>query len=62
MTNSKVSAVNIVAYPGEIIGGGTVDDGCGLERCEFLADGDEVVLTVDGLGTLRNWVVAPHIG
>ncbi|UOA29131.1 fumarylacetoacetate hydrolase family protein [Pseudosulfitobacter sp. DSM 107133] len=49
-------------YPGEIIGGGTVDDGCGLERCEFLADGDEVVLTVDGIGTLRNRVVAPHLG
>ena len=44
-------------HAGEIIGGGTVDDGCGLERFEFLSDGDEVELTVDGIGTLRNRVV-----
>ncbi|ASM74723.1 MULTISPECIES: fumarylacetoacetate hydrolase family protein [Roseobacteraceae] len=44
-------------YPGEIIGGGTVDDGCGLERFEFLSDGDVVELTVDGIGTLTNTVV-----
>ncbi|QOL80133.1 fumarylacetoacetate hydrolase family protein [Pseudooceanicola spongiae] len=45
-------------HPGEIIGSGTVDDGCGLERCEFLSDGDDVALTVDGIGTLRNRIVA----
>lgn len=44
-------------HPGEIIGGGTVDDGCGLERFEFLSDGDVVELIVDGLGTLTNTVV-----
>ncbi|WP_417678501.1 fumarylacetoacetate hydrolase family protein [Pseudodonghicola sp.] len=44
-------------HPGEIIGGGTVNDGCGLERFEFLADGDVVELTVEGIGTLRNTVV-----
>ncbi|WP_109467985.1 fumarylacetoacetate hydrolase family protein [Albibacillus kandeliae] len=44
-------------HAGEIIGGGTVDDGCGLERFEFLADGDVVELTVDGIGTLTNTVV-----
>ncbi len=44
-------------HPGEIIGGGTVDDGCGLERFEFLSDGDVVELTVEGIGTLRNKVV-----
>lgn len=43
-------------HPGEIIGGGTVNDGCGLERFEFLADGDEVELTVEGIGTLSNIV------
>ena len=43
-------------HPGEIIGGGTVDDGCGLERCEFLQDGDLVELEVEGIGTLRNTV------
>ena len=44
-------------HPGEIIGGGTVDDGCGLERFEFLSNGDVVELTVEGIGTLRNIVV-----
>lgn len=44
-------------HAGEIIGGGTVDDGCGLERFEFLADGDVVELTVEGIGTLTNTVV-----
>lgn len=44
-------------HAGEIIGGGTVNDGCGLERFEFLADGDVVELTVEGIGTLTNTVV-----
>lgn len=43
-------------HAGEIIGGGTVNDGCGLERCTFLEDGDEVALTVEGIGTLTNRV------
>jgi len=43
-------------YPGEIIGSGTVNDGCGLERFEFLADGDVVELEVEGIGILRNKV------
>ncbi|MBR9762014.1 MAG: fumarylacetoacetate hydrolase family protein [Rhodobacteraceae bacterium] len=43
-------------HPGEIIGGGTVDDGCGLERFEFLSDGDVVELEVEGIGLLRNTV------
>lgn len=46
-------------HPGEIIGGGTVDDGCGLERFEFLSDGDEVTLEVEGIGTLKNTVRKP---
>ena len=43
-------------HPGEIIGSGTVNDGCGLERFEFLADGDVVELEVDKIGILRNRV------
>jgi len=43
-------------HAGEIIGGGTVNDGCGLERFEFLEHGDEVSLTVEGIGTLTNRV------
>ena len=43
-------------HAGEIIGSGTVDDGCGLERFEFLQDGDVVELEVEGIGVLRNRV------
>lgn len=44
-------------YPGEVIGAGTVNDGCGLEHSQFLQDGDVVELEVDGIGILRNRVV-----
>lgn len=44
-------------YPGEIIGSGTVGNGCGLEQDRYLADGDLVELTVEGIGSLRNRVV-----
>ncbi|MEM9387637.1 MAG: fumarylacetoacetate hydrolase family protein [Pseudomonadota bacterium] len=47
-------------YPGEVLGSGTVGDGCGLESGRFLADGDEVTLRVDGLGELSNRIFAPH--
>ncbi|MCZ8316519.1 fumarylacetoacetate hydrolase family protein [Phreatobacter sp.] len=44
--------------PGEIFGSGTVNGGCGLEHDRFLKPGDMVELSVDGLGTLRNRVLA----
>ena len=44
-------------HPGEVIGAGTVNDGCGLEHSHFLQDGDVVELEVDGIGILRNRVV-----
>lgn len=44
-------------YPGEIIGSGTVNDGCGLEHSRFLEDGDVVELEVEKIGILRNRVV-----
>jgi 2-keto-4-pentenoate hydratase/2-oxohepta-3-ene-1,7-dioic acid hydratase in catechol pathway len=48
--------------PGDVIGSGTVGTGCilelsgsyGLDRFPWLKDGDEVVLEVERLGTLRN--------
>lgn len=43
-------------WPGEIIGSGTVGDGCGLELGRFLQGGDQVELEVEGLGCLRNSV------
>jgi 2-keto-4-pentenoate hydratase/2-oxohepta-3-ene-1,7-dioic acid hydratase in catechol pathway len=45
-------------HPGELIGSGTVGGGCGLELDSFLNAGDVVELEVDGLGVLRNRVVA----
>nr|WP_306220287.1 fumarylacetoacetate hydrolase family protein [Cohnella sp. WQ 127256] len=48
-------------YPGDIIGSGTVGFGCllelGLETHRWLQPGDEVELTITGLGQLRNKVV-----
>ncbi|MFC7155753.1 fumarylacetoacetate hydrolase family protein [Halomarina halobia] len=43
--------------PGDVLGSGTVGGGCGLEHGRFLEDGEEVALTVAGIGTLRNRVV-----
>ncbi len=45
-------------YAGEVLGSGTVGNGCGLESGRFLTDGDEVTLRVDGLGELSNRVFA----
>lgn len=47
-------------YPGDIIGSGTVGTGCILELGEdthrWLQDGDEVELSITGLGKLKNTV------
>jgi len=45
-------------HPGEIIGAGTVDAGCGREHSRYLSDGDVVELEFDRIGVLRNRVVA----
>ena len=41
-------------YPGDVIGSGTVGEGCGLELGRFPEFGDTIALTVDGIGTLEN--------
>ncbi|MCC6581522.1 MAG: fumarylacetoacetate hydrolase family protein [Phycisphaeraceae bacterium] len=41
-------------YPGEILGLGTVGNGCGYESLTFLSEGDVVELEVEKIGTLRN--------
>lgn len=46
-------------HPGDLIAMGTVADGCGYESLTFLADGDVVELEVEGIGVLRNKLVAP---
>jgi 2-keto-4-pentenoate hydratase/2-oxohepta-3-ene-1,7-dioic acid hydratase in catechol pathway len=44
-------------YSGEIIGSGTVGDGCGHEHMRYLNSGDLVELEIEKIGTLRNRVV-----
>lgn len=56
-------------YPGDVIGSGTVGTGCFLElngtgklkdpgyNEQWLQDGDEVVMEVEGLGILRNTII-----
>lgn len=44
-------------YPGEIIGSGTVGDGCGLEHDRYLKHGDVVELEIEKIGVLRNRVI-----
>ena len=41
-------------YPGEILGSGTVGNGCGVELMKFLKDGDIVELEIEKIGILRN--------
>jgi len=44
-------------HPGEIIGSGTVGDGCGHEHMRYLDEGDVVELEIEHIGVLRNRVV-----
>jgi len=44
--------------PGEFFGSGTVGNGCGLEHDRWIQPNDVIELEVQGLGTLRNKVVA----
>ena len=41
---------------GEVFGSGTVGNCCGLEIGRFLSDGDMIELSVERIGTLRNYV------
>ena len=44
-------------YPGDILGSGTVNTGCGLELDRWVQRGDMMELGIERLGTLRNRVV-----
>ena len=44
-------------YPTDVLGSGTFGGGCGLDIDRWLAPGQTVTLTVDGLGSLTNRVV-----
>jgi 2-keto-4-pentenoate hydratase/2-oxohepta-3-ene-1,7-dioic acid hydratase in catechol pathway len=43
--------------PGDVLGSGTVGEGCGLELDRWLEPGDEIELEAEGIGTLRHRVV-----
>ncbi|MEL7345551.1 MAG: fumarylacetoacetate hydrolase family protein, partial [Pseudomonadota bacterium] len=44
-------------YPGDFIGSGTVENGCGDEMERWIKPGDVVELEVEGIGILRNRIV-----
>lgn len=56
------ASAGVTLYPGEVIGSGTVGTGCILELGEevhrYLRPGDEVELTIEGLGSLKNKIAA----
>ncbi len=52
---------NETMMPGEILGSGTVGNGCGNELGRFLKHGDVLELEVSGIGILRNRIFAPHV-
>jgi len=43
-------------YPGDFLGSGTVEGGCGLELNRWIQPGDLIELEVEGIGILRNRV------
>ncbi len=46
-------------YPGDILGSGTVGNGCGLELDRWLQPGDIIELEIENLGILRNYILPP---
>lgn len=61
---------NSVVEPGSLIGSGTCEGGCilelsirhGAEKYPWLADGDEVKLSIELMGDLRSTITAPERG
>ncbi len=43
-------------YPGDFLGSGTVEHGCGMELNRWIQPGDVIELEVEGIGILRNRV------
>jgi len=43
-------------YPGDFLGSGTVERGCGMELNRWIQPGDVIELEVEGIGVLRNRV------
>lgn len=50
---------NIAVFPGDVLGSGTIGDGCIAEFTPdypWLKEGDEIVMEAEGIGRLQNWV------
>lgn len=43
-------------FPGEVFGLGTLPGGCAMENDHWLKKGDEICLTIDRIGSLRNTI------
>ncbi len=55
-------SLNDYAQPGDVIGSGTMGNGCGFEQGRNLSPGDVVELEIEGIGILRNRMGQPQTG
>jgi 2-keto-4-pentenoate hydratase/2-oxohepta-3-ene-1,7-dioic acid hydratase in catechol pathway len=46
--------------PGELMSSGTLHDGCSLEIGRWVAPGDSLELTIEGVGSVRNVIGDPR--
>lgn len=54
------ASMDEVLYPGDIMGSGTVGNGCALEHDHWLKPGDAIELEIDNIGVLRNTIGEPE--
>ena len=47
-------------YAGDVLGSGTMGNGCGFETGQYLQAGDVIELEVQGIGVLRNRIGSPR--
>ena len=52
----EFASMDETLYPGDFLGSGTVEHGCGLELNRWIQPGDVIELEVEGIGILRNRV------
>jgi 2-keto-4-pentenoate hydratase/2-oxohepta-3-ene-1,7-dioic acid hydratase in catechol pathway len=52
----EFASMDETLYPGDFLGSGTVEHGCGLELDRWIQPGDVIELEVDGIDILRNRV------
>jgi len=48
-------------YPGEVLGSGTVGNGCGLEQSRYLKAGDHIELEIEQIGILASRIIKPEV-